>query len=89
MFFIVVVRLTEQFLDSEGDVRPILAPLATQLNQEFSEEHLVNDECGHWVVRRLLAIDAERLDKSGQSTGRVHCACVCLMKSSLPMQQAL
>lgn len=70
-----VVSLTEQLLGCEGDMKPILAPLVTQLNQEFSEDHLVNNECGHWVVRRLLAIDTERLDKSGQSTGRVHCAC--------------
>eukprot|EP00731_Ephydatia_muelleri_P017988 Em0011g28a len=51
-----------------GDMKPILAPLVTQLNQEFSEDHLVNNECGHWVVRRLLAIDTERLDKSGQTS---------------------
>ena len=75
----VVSLLTKQLLHCKGDMTSILAPLATQLNQEFSEEHLVNNECGHWVVRRLLAIETERLDKSGQSIGSIVHVGVCLM----------
>ena len=66
---------------STGDVRPIYESLCHSLavdlhgrmeEEEMEDGHLVTDECGHWTVRRLLAL-AGKDNNAGMRVGGVSC----------------
>ena len=68
---------------STGDVRPIYESLCHSLavdlhdrmeEEEMEDGHLVTDECGHWTVRRLLAL-ADKDNNAGMRVGGVSVQC--------------
>ena len=69
---------------STADVRPIYESLchslAVHLHNRMEDEgqmedgHLVTDECGHWTVRRLLALAGKDIN-AGKRVGGVSVQC--------------
>ena len=70
-------------LFSTADVRAIYESLCHSLavdlhgrmeEKEMEDGHLVTDECGHWTVRRLLAL-AGKDNNAGMRVGGVSVQC--------------